>query len=430
MRWLVALIWLVGCETRGGEPRAPSTFEAPTPGVSAPCVAGTTSTIPARVPPVVTTGGYPTGTPPTRWHGGKLWVFDSQWELAAPGHVYDPCTREWTAFAAGSGPGATAAQPRLAHVVPVDATGMALSGGALDPRHELRPASSASIGTHHGWVFAGATVLIDGSPAFTLPAKDAPTPRSPQTFLMRALGDDLVVWGGLEARGVTNEGAIYDAKSRAWRPMAITDAPLPRMHVPVAEWTGRELIVWGGTTQQGEAWDGGIYDVAANRWRAMSTTGAPPSTAHALSAWTGSKLLHVGVRDASTATAALYDPATDRWQPVAVPHTLYPGYRARAWQLADDKLLFATLEDVRVASVLDARAGTWTRIDLPPKLSPRKGAAIHYTGTHLIVYGGWTHKQTRAGGGCESPPPNVGCDPVPPTYEIRTLADGALFQVP
>jgi N-acetylneuraminic acid mutarotase len=109
-----------------------------------------------------------------------------------------------------------------------------------------------------------------------------------------------------------------------WTP-TFTDVPDPR-HDHVAVWTGTEMIVWGGASSGYELNTGGRYDPATDTWTATSTgSGAPPTLLGAKAVWTGTEMLVWGGQHTDESTGALswpvagwrYDPVTDAWSATA-----------------------------------------------------------------------------------------------------------------
>ena len=151
------------------------------------------------------------------------------------------------------------------------------------------------------------------------------------------------------------------ARPKGWRKLPA--APLRSRHGAGAVWTGREMIVWGGAWRAGNAsiWldDGAAYDPAGDRWRRIASSPLEPRS-DAVIAWTGNAVLIWGGQKQGSETGfgdewddgALYDPAKDRWKPMA---------------------------------------------DWP--LSHRYGARAVWTGTRLVVWGG---ASAEAG---QDPPP-------------------------
>ncbi|HZQ78479.1 MAG TPA: hypothetical protein VFE55_14175 [Acidimicrobiia bacterium] len=168
--------------------------------------------------------------------------------------------------------------------------------------------------------------------------------------------------------GAPTDPGAGPARPKGWRKLAA--GPLRGRHGASAVWTGREMVVWGGAWRAGNAsiWldDGAAYDPAGDRWRPLARSPLAPRS-DAVIAWTGHEVLIWGGQKQGSLEGfgdeyddgALYDPARDTWKPMAI------------WPLAS-----------------------------------RYGARAVWTGTRLVVWGG---ASAEAG---DQPPP---------------LADGAAY---
>src|SRR5258708_6908322 len=101
-------------------------------------------------------------------------------------------------------------------------------------------------------------------------------------------------------------------------------APISRYNHS-AVWTGTKMIVFGGYNFNGTAAliqdNGKSYDRVSNIWVDINVTGGPGPRADASAVWIGSKMILWGGRtDAGTAvvnTGMAYDPATNLWSPIS-----------------------------------------------------------------------------------------------------------------
>jgi len=155
----------------------------------------------------------------------------------------------------------------------------------------------------------------------TISAPGAPSPRGEAASAWT--GSALLVWGGSDQYTLfRDDGAVYDAASETWTPMAAS--PLAARAAPCAAWTGRELLVWGGRTSGGALRDGAAYDPSRNTWRRLASEGAPSARSSAACVFTGRDLVVFGgeLPNGSTGGAffgdgAAYDVALDAWRPLA-----------------------------------------------------------------------------------------------------------------
>jgi len=176
-------------------------------------------------------------------------------------------------------------------------------------------------------------------------------------------GREMLVWGGHDSVAVyLSRGGRFDPAAGRWRPIAHRGAPLGRwLHQSV--WTGNEMIVWGGTNegaippfQDGPLITGGRYDLRSNSWRLTTTTGAPEPRWGFSTVWSGRSMIVWGGASADGSrlldTGGRYDPKADRWIPT-------------------------TTQDAPLA---------------------RTGHSAVWTGSEMIVWGGFNSGVLRSGG--------------------------------
>lgn len=125
---------------------------------------------------------------------------------------------------------------------------------------------------------------------------------------------DVASNGSYSLPAVATSGCSYDT----WGPPTSTvNAPAARaFHSAV--WTGAEMIVWGGSQLSSPFNDGARYDPATDTWGAVtSTSGNVPSARRGHSAvWTGTEMIVWGGTNAGGTlldTGGRYNPATDTW---------------------------------------------------------------------------------------------------------------------
>ncbi|HAS09139.1 MAG TPA: hypothetical protein DCS55_01255 [Acidimicrobiaceae bacterium] len=140
--------------------------------------------------------------------------------------------------------------------------------------------------------------------------------------LVAGNGDESTTFAG------TGEGTVNAAEGM-WTPMAAS--PLTERFDPVTLWTGTELLVWGGYDMAGDEYaDGAAYDPAADRWRPMADMpfeyeareGVGPGEDGASTTYSTPRAWHDGrayfvVASASELWAwdlVAYEPESDAWQ--------------------------------------------------------------------------------------------------------------------
>ena len=183
----------------------------------------------------------------------------------------------------------------------------------------------------------------------------------------------------------------YSQRTNRWRilPKAI--------NLGFITWTGREAIGWGGGCCGDAQRNGSAYNPATGGLRKL-----PPSplgaSQHALGAWTGRELiLFVSrydvdgkLRHASVATAAAYDPATNRWH--RLPPLPQSGYAmgTGVWD-GHELLVVGAGKAARSAYAYDPAINRWRTLASLP--TPRIWGIGVWAGTRLLLLGG----ENRAG---------------------------------
>jgi len=215
----------------------------------------------------------------------------------------------------------------------------------------------------------------------------------------------------------------WDGRAGTIRGRAISavDAPSPRTDPPVQIWTGHTIFVWGGRAGTSQLRDGARYDVVTDTWAPMAESERPLSAFR----WTGRYL--IASYEASSGLT-VYDPDADRWRPVAAPRELVQDIERPGWILSPTTLMFVNLSRT-AAVILDLSRNAWRIVLLDP--SPRHGrVTVHWTGTHLVLFGGWNHgKVLEEGSRCEHVE-DRGCDPIADVHEVTIFTDGAMYAVP
>jgi hypothetical protein len=135
-------------------------------------------------------------------------------------------------------------------------------------------------------------------------------------------GSEMIIWGGEnEDSGVPmplGDGARYNPASNTWSAVSSSGAPAAR-YGHTAIWTGSEMIIWGGNGNSGVLGDGALYNPVTDTWRAMSSSGAPAVRYGYTAVWTGSEMIiwdgKSGLPDYDyLGDGARYNPVTDTWR--------------------------------------------------------------------------------------------------------------------
>ncbi|MGZ3723381.1 MAG: Kelch repeat-containing protein [Bdellovibrionales bacterium] len=275
-------------------------------------------------------------------------------------------------------------------------------------------------------------------------------------------GSRMIIWGGIILGGPTNSGGVYDPVTDTWAPLVQSGAMPAARSNHVAVWTGSQMIVWGGSdytkmivrqptpcpsfqdcsvTDTGYDYgDGGLYDPVTGVWTAIPSTGAPSARADASAVWTGTAMLVWGGNDYSqnqfiagplqnTCVGTLkipaatngkaFNPKTGIWTPISSANGANGFSGSAVWNgknllflngisLITDPYIWDCFSNVntpnyqRVANRVgyDPATDSWnltmTAAGAP---SLRNHHTSVWTGTSMIVWGGFTDPNTRVNDG-------------------------------
>jgi hypothetical protein len=350
------------------------------------------------------------------WTGARLVVAHRQ-SGKWNGTAFDPCRNAWSPIPETR---------ELARDEPWPSDG-----------HDRPFQASHRDGSYDGF---DAISVWDGERRAWLEVKADP-PLTPRSHYAVALADRrLLVWGGWTyPLGVQGDGAVLDLARRSWKKMTATGAPSPRLEPTAVAWTGSRLVVWGGraaTTSPGSLrvlGDGALYDPAADRWTPIASADAPSPRTEATVAWTGRKLVVLGgaaqpggppLRD-----GGVYDPATNRWTRLAPPpgDVVLPkgnvGPLTRIMIAPDGRVVFLP-DGLGAIAILDADRAHWATVDADGPGKRREFRAF-LLGRRLIVWGGLTVVAEHLCG-----PPIPGQPLCDPWAETAAHDDGWMILLP
>ena len=309
--------------------------------------------------------------PAVAWTGSELLVWGGSVE-DVPGARYDPAAATWTPMATRNAPtprerpAATWTGGELLVWGGQDYTGYLDTGAAYDPSAD-------------GW----RPISIVG----------APSARREATMVWT--GTEALVWGG--AGLYTDAGAAYDPASDGWRPMTLVGAPSARV-AHSAVWTGSAMLIWGGA---GGATNGGAYDPSTDTWRAIDPTGGVPAFWGQSATWTGREMIVFGSNGGGA-----YDPAADSWRPLSSVGAPAPRRdHAAVWSGTEVVLWggFDSQYDGDGARYDPAQDSWRTIIATPSAPIPRLGHAAAWTGSAMLVWGGRGSGGSLTSGGLFQP---------------------------
>jgi hypothetical protein len=248
-----------------------------------------------------------TGEAGTVWMGTRL-LFWSGLGLGAPanqGGVYDPVTDAWSSISVDGS---------LALVV---------RGSAYTGREAFMYGSTTGV-----WLDPSSGVFYNPS-TDRWRASPAGTPDTEGPAVV-GLGSKIVVWGGAKPDRtatttiVVGDGAVYDAVTNTWTPMATRTAPGPRAGM-IAFAARGQALVWGGTDHTWDSLgnltlfrDGAMYEPTRDVWTPISTVNSAARAENGL--WAeeqGLAYLWAG-QESPGVKLWTYSPANDTWASIDV----------------------------------------------------------------------------------------------------------------
>jgi N-acetylneuraminic acid mutarotase len=132
-------------------------------------------------------------------------------------------------------------------------------------------------------------------------------------------GRSMIVWGGSASGGPQNDGAAFELPASTWKPLS--QSPLSGRANHSAVWTGSKMIVFGGLAR-GDGCrpgcalnDGASYDPATDRWAPIAPAPVAGRSGHS-AVWVQDRMVVWGGAvegGKASGDGASYDPAADAW---------------------------------------------------------------------------------------------------------------------
>ncbi|MEO8350688.1 MAG: kelch repeat-containing protein [Chthoniobacteraceae bacterium] len=205
-------------------------------------------------------------------------------------------------------------------------------------------------------------------------------------------GTRVLIWGGLGSTYYDN-GASYEPTAKAWILLNSANAPSPRFY-STAVWTGSDMIVFGGQGSANTPLnDGASYSTTTNSWTPLPVANSPTGRYVHTSVWTGSEMIvwggygrFPGNTTATLSDGARYSPDLGSWRPLAGPRggatAVWTGAELLIWGGSYGNAVYP--DGLR----LDMATNTWRRIALNPAVTPQYGQTAVWTGSEMIIWGG------------------------------------------
>jgi len=220
---------------------------------------------------------------------------------------------------------------------------------------------------------------------------NAPSARHGHTAIWT--GAEMIVWG---ANPGTDTGGIYNPFTDSWMPTSTTNAPSGRVAFS-AVWTGDEMIIWGGQSATGFENTGGRYNPLTNSWIAISTTNAPSKRWLHTAVWTGSQMIVWGGYDgfSNLNTGGRYSPLSDSWNATSntnapsvrfSPSSIWTGTEMIIW---GGDYFGGGYHSLNTGGKYNPSTNSWNSTSITNAPSSRVGHTAVWTGTEMIVWGGF-----------------------------------------
>ena len=228
-------------------------------------------------------------------------------------------------------------------------------------------------------------------------------PRTGMTFV--STGRGMILWGG----SGLNDGAMFELPASTWKPLSAS--PLAGRNNASAVWTGSKMIVFGGlgrteTCRPNCAFnDGASYDPASDRWTPIAPSPVAGRSGHS-AVWVQDRMVvWGGATEGGKATAdgASYDPATDAWT-VLPPAPLEPRISHRTVDTAHRMLVWGgssgegqTGRYFSDGAIYSPADNAWTPMAPYPQTresGARDTFSSVWTGEKMLVWGGYNRNET------------------------------------
>ncbi len=223
-------------------------------------------------------------------------------------------------------------------------------------------------------------------------------------------GTEMITFGGLidTDYNSTNTGARYDPAADAWTALPTQGAPARFGHQAI--WTGKQVIIWGGfvvRADDSKVWQntGAIYDLATNTWQPLRTPYGPtefldvhaPDELRAVQTmvWTGKEIvIYGGSVDKTKPMGGIYNPDTKVWRSLStsgLPSRLGIVGHSAVW--ADNGMIVFGGRDLgssptNAGASFDPLTNRWTAISTTNAPTARDAHAAVWTGAKMFVFGG------------------------------------------
>lgn len=210
-------------------------------------------------------------------------------------------------------------------------------------------------------------------------------------------GDHVYIWGGEVSTGQLKTGLIYNLATKTWTAMA-DNSPLTGRHAHSAVLAGAKMYIFGGGIANGGSApptsDGASYDITTGEWSTVFNMPLSPRWGHA-AVWTGSKIILWGGKSGPNAIdhysdGVIFDPVTRAFQPMSNQNA--PSARAHAavvW--TGTKMIvwggYDSADSFADGAAYDPANNTWETLPTS-SLGKRGWPMAAWSGSRFVVFGG------------------------------------------
>lgn len=215
---------------------------------------------------------------------------------------------------------------------------------------------------------------------------------------------EMIIWGGSGSLGVNNTGGKYSPLSDTWTTTSTVNAPSARTKQS-AVWSGTEMIVWGGNDGASDVNTGSRYNPVTNTWTTMSTVNAPSSREAHSAVWSNSEMLVWGGGNfisittyTLTNTGARYNPTTNTWTTMSTVNAPTARYAQTQIWTGTEMIVWGGYDGTSTLNTgarYNPVTNTWTTMSTVNAPTPRWFHTAIWTGTEMIVWGGGNFDGSR-----------------------------------
>jgi N-acetylneuraminic acid mutarotase len=181
----------------------------------------------------------------------------------------------------------------------------------------------------------------------------------------------------------------------SWTSTSTINAGLGRIYFS-AVWTGTEMIVWGGAYSYYTVNTGERYNPATDSWTETTTINAPEARAGHTAVWTGNDMIIWGggsVLDGGYLnTGGRYDPITNSWTAISIGNAPAARLSHTAVWTGSEMIVWGGyngINELNDGGKYNPSMDSWTATNTinPPAI--RYGHTAVWTGSEMIVWGGY-----------------------------------------